>query len=294
MARMEIVNEITLRRYDSIIEPSLREIEEKFNISLTVHDLRGRLHKNDGTPLLPGRNQHQHICCIKKRYEKPGWNQRCNEDCFKQTEKTANKLRKPFTKICWKGIIELVVPIFYKDQHLLSILAGPFRHKHDIPENLKLPQWFYPEYKKLPLYDLSGLEKLSDLLRIVGLGMVEREKSEFDSNLSKGRKLQIYEFIKDHAHENINLTDLSKAMGISASRARHLVKEQTKRSFKSLLLEERMARASYLLQSTNYTLELIAENAGYSNCYYFSRAFKNYFGEPPGKFRKNYNTAIMG
>lgn len=285
---MEIIEQIHQAEYDSTIEPLLREIEHEFNVLLTIHDLKGRLRHGDGTPLLPGRNVHPHPCCCKERYVKSGWEQRCYEDCFRQTEWTANKIQMPFIKQCWKGLVELVVPIFHKGQHPLSILAGTFRQADGIPEDANLPEWFHKEYDKLPLWDFSQMERLSNVLRIIGRGMLERDEGGFYSSLQMGRKMQIYQFIKDRAHENITLVDLGRVMGISPSRVRHLVKELTKRNFKSLLEEERMLRASYLLQSTNHTLEIIAETVGFKNCYYFNRAFKNYFGEPPGRFQHNF------
>ena len=288
---MKIIRQIEQAEYDLTFENALREIEREFNIFLTIHDLRGRLHHSDGKPLLPGRNVHQHICCIKKRYERPGWNQKCSEDCFKQSEQTANRIQKPFIKLCWKGLVEMVVPVFVKEQHLLSILAGTFRHPNGIPEEANLPRWFHSEYAKLPPFDLHIMEELSKMLKIIGRGMLIRDENELSGSLQMGRKKQIYQFIKDHAHEKVTLTDLGQAIGISPSRARHLVKELTKHNFKVLLKEERMLRASYLLQSTNHTLDLIAEMVGFQNGYYFNRAFKNYFGESPGRFRRNHSQA---
>ena len=165
---MKIIRQIDRIEYESTFESSLKEIEREFDVFLTIHDLRGRLHNNDGSPLLPGRNVHQHVCCIKKRYELSSWNQRCNQDCSKQAEKTGNKLQKPFIKLCWKGLVELVVPIFVKEQHLLSILAGTFRHPDGITKEANLPKWFHVEYAKLPLFDPDMLEELSKVLEIIG------------------------------------------------------------------------------------------------------------------------------
>ena len=289
---MEVIGQITQSEYGLELEAALKKVEREFKIFLTIHDLRGRLHHGDGRPLLPGRNVHQHLCCMKNRYERSGWNLRCSADCFKQTEQTANKLQEPFIKLCWKGLVELVVPVFVEEQHLLSILAGTFRHPDGIPEEADMPKWFYREYSKLPLFDSNILEELSKVLKILGSGMITHAESKAGGGLQMGRKMQIYQFIKDHAHEKVTLSDLGRAIGISPSRVRHLVKELTNRNFKALLEEERMLRASYLLQSTNHTLELIAETVGFKNGYYFNRAFKNYFGQPPGRFRRDHFTNI--
>ena len=116
--------------------------------------------------------------------------------------------------------------------------------------------------------------------------MIMWKENSQNINQNTGRKAQIYQFIEDHAHENVSLADMGKVIGVSPSRARHLVRELTSRNFKSLLKEERMLRARYLLQSTNHTLESISETIGFENEYYFNRVFKNYFGIAPGKFRR--------
>jgi AraC-like DNA-binding protein len=283
---MQVIGEIIQSDYELIIEPSLQAVELEFGISLTIHDLRGRLHYGNGKPLLPGRNLHQHACCRRNRYKEPSWNLKCGDDCFTQTEQTANKLQSPFIKLCWKGVVELVVPIFLREQHLLSILAGTFRHPGGIPVAASLPKWFHTEYAKLPLLNVARFEELSNVLRVLGNGMIIWQDNKLNASLQSGRKIQIYQFIEDHAHENITLVHLGKALGVSPSRVRHLVKEETTRNFKSLLEEERMLRARYLLLSTNNTLEAIAETVGFKNGYYFNRAFKKYFGEPPGRFRR--------
>jgi AraC-like DNA-binding protein/ligand-binding sensor protein len=287
---MQLLEPISPSGFDLTIEPALQEVEREFGISLTIHDLKGRLRHSDGRPLLPGRNEHQHPCCSRMRYKEAGWNTRCGEDCFRQTEQTANKLQKPFLKLCWKGLAELVVPIFLREQHLLSILAGVFRHPTGIPEEAKLPEWFTSEYAKLPLFDAARLAKLSGVLKIVGQGMILGEESKLTPGAPADRKTQIYQFFEDYAREQVGVTDLGRQLGLSPSRARHLVKELTRHNFKSLLEEERMLRARNLLQSTNHPLSVIAETVGYKNGYYFNRAFKNYFGEPPGRFRRKLET----
>jgi AraC-like DNA-binding protein/ligand-binding sensor protein len=289
---MEVIRQIDKSEYGLALETALKKVEREFNVFLTIHDLRGRLHHSDGTPLLPGRNVHQHTCCLKNRYKILGWNQRCGEDCLNQSEQTADKLQKPFIKLCWKGLVELVVPIFVKEQHLLSILAGTFRHPNGISEEANLPEWFCAEYARLPLFDSEMLEELSTVLKIIGSGIMMREEISIRDGSRMTRKMQIYQFIREHAHEEVTLSDLAQAIGVSPSRVRHLVKELTKRNFKPLLKEERMLRASYLLQSTDYTLELIAETVGFKNVYYFNRVFKEFFGKSPGRFRRNHSSNV--
>ncbi|WP_372808865.1 PocR ligand-binding domain-containing protein, partial [Pontiella sp.] len=260
---MQLLAKIPAPRFDQSLEAALQDVERAFGIRLTIHDLKGRLRHPDGQPLLPGRNVHQHPCCRRMRYKEPGWNRRCYDDCFKQTEHTANTLQKPFVKRCWKGMAELLVPVFLRNQHLLSILAGVFRHPDGIPPETTLPDWFHREYAKLPLLDSAKLETLVSILQLIGRGILLGEENEQDRGGPTDRKAQIHQFFEDYAHKDVGVPDLARQLGVSPSRARHLVKELTNRNFKALLEEERMLRAGALLQAHNHPLKVVAETVGY-------------------------------
>ena len=49
---------------------------------------------------------------------------------------------------------------------------------------------------------------------------------------------------------------------------------------------ERMTRARNLLLSTEYPLKTIAQATGFSNEFYFSRCFRDFYGMPPGEYRR--------
>ncbi len=61
---------------------------------------------------------------------------------------------------------------------------------------------------------------------------------------------------------------------------------------KSYLLNWRMQKAKSLLQNTSNTMIDIAEMSGYSSEAAFSKAFKQFFGTPPGKFRRSEKVKI--
>ena len=89
----------------------LRAVEARYGIHLTLHDCRGLLCHADGRPFFPDRCMHMHPYCITGRFEMPGWNRRCHEECKLRVEANADRLRRPFLHHCWKGVTELVVPL---------------------------------------------------------------------------------------------------------------------------------------------------------------------------------------
>jgi AraC-like DNA-binding protein len=268
------------------IETAIRSVENAFNISVTVHDLHGRLRRDNGDPLLPGRNLHQHPCCIQDRFRESGWSSRCIHDCFSQAEIIAKSQAHPYIKICWKGLQELVVPIIHDSHHLLTLYAGVFRSKVSPPPEAPTQKWFRKLYSSLPaMPNKNELEHLQEMLEILGQGIVTVGMSPALNRKGSTRYSSLIKFISDNAHQQITLTDLAKHFHLSPSRTAHMVVELTGSSFQSLLLEERMVRARNLLLSTAQTQEEISNAVGFTNCYYFNRMFKKYFGTPPGRYR---------
>ena len=241
-------------------EAALRGIEKNFAVSLTLHDLYGRLSDSQGKPLLPGRHLHPHECCARGSYQNPQWNANCTRDCYQMAEHHAGRHPLPFLKCCWKGLWELVVPIIRHERHQMTFFAGVFRGSNPPPP--ALPPWFAAAYGHLPEIDSEKLKNLAQLLTFVGNGLLQDSETEELPGVDGGRREAIYRFIKNRAQENVRLEDLAKVLYVSVSRAGHLVKECTGRTFLMLLEEERMMRARNMLLSSDRKLEDIAASAG--------------------------------
>ena len=57
---------------------------------------------------------------------------------------------------------------------------------------------------------------------------------------------------------------------------------------KRYLLSLRMEQAREKLLHSDLPLEEIAEQTGYADRFHFSKAFRNFYGEPPASYRKKY------
>lgn len=277
-----IFSELKCNSFRSRHELALQAIEAKFNVGITIHDLCGKIGLAEpGSPLF-GRHLHPQECCRWGRQNIPGWNSRCVNNCFRETELYATKTQEAFLKECWTGLCELVVPIYYQKIHQLTIFAGVF--KGSGLHRPRLPETFEAIYQELPEPDREKLTGLAELLRTFGTGLLnELDNSE---NPGDNRLARIRRYIAAHAHESITLNDVARELFISESRTRHLITELAGRSFSELLEEVRMNRAKRLLLSSEQSLAGIAEAVGYSNVHYFSRRFVEYFGTPPGRYRR--------
>ena len=93
------------------------------------------------------------------------------------------------------------------------------------------------------------------------------------------------QFISEHyTNENLSLTEVSGAFGITPSYATRVFKQYTGRGIYETIQHERLTAAKGLLYS-NLTMKEIAEAVGYTSFLSMNRAFKKYEGSTPSQFK---------
>ena len=80
--------------------------------------------------------------------------------------------------------------------------------------------------------------------------------------------------------------ELAALVNLSASRFRHLFKEETGVSVGSYLRERRLERAELLLRTTFLTIKEVMSEAGMSSMSHFVSYFKKRYGVSPSGYRK--------
>lgn len=259
--------------------------EKVTGLTLTVHDHRGILADESGIPLIYGRQFHNNRYCLEGRYQNTvrGWDARCLGECAERIEAESTRDYSPYVHHCWKGAAELIVPILHNDTLCLILYAGVFRGKERPVEDRMVAL-----YEALPpIPEREDLRRFACLLRAFGLGLIELrlcgKKGRHELPL---RKARIWKYIEKHAHGDASMKGLAADLCLSVSRTRHLVTLDFGMSFQKLLLLERLNRTKCLLAGGDSTLKEIAAAVGWSNEYYLSRRFKQFFGIPPGAWRR--------
>lgn len=95
----------------------------------------------------------------------------------------------------------------------------------------------------------------------------------------------VLDYIDDH-YLGLTLSDLARHFGYNKNYLGNALKKTTGRTFQAILLEKRLSIASSLLLNTDYSIELIAEKAGFNSASYFFRQFKKKYNETPNAFRR--------
>jgi AraC family transcriptional regulator of arabinose operon len=86
--------------------------------------------------------------------------------------------------------------------------------------------------------------------------------------------------------------ELAALLNLSASRFRHLFKEEIGVSLGAYLRERRMERAELLLRTTFLSIKEVMSEAGMSSMSHFVSYFKRRYGVSPSGYRKQLATFV--
>jgi LacI family transcriptional regulator len=121
-------------------------------------------------------------------------------------------------------------------------------------------------------------------LLIAPVGIAARQSTDVaavnDPQLSRAVR-----FIREHACEGISVEDVLQAVPMSRSVLERRFKQVLARTPLDQILRVKIERAKGMLTTTDLSLALIAERAGFEHVEYFSVVFKRVVGETPGSYR---------
>ncbi len=99
------------------------------------------------------------------------------------------------------------------------------------------------------------------------------------------RKNEILSYIKNN-YRTATLVELGERLYLSVPYLSRIVKEYFGKSFKDLLIEERLSRAFEMFRDTDMPIGEAIRSVGYENESYFHREFKSKYGMTPLTVRK--------
>ena len=98
--------------------------------------------------------------------------------------------------------------------------------------------------------------------------------------------MEVLNYIDQHLDGKLTLPELAQMSCMSVPSFCKKFKEQTKMTVTQYINEKRVAYAATLLKQSKYSLEEVAELAGFSNANYLLRVFKKSTGKTIGQYRK--------
>ena len=105
---------------------------------------------------------------------------------------------------------------------------------------------------------------------------------------------QCRDYVRKHYREKIYLQDIADSLGISSSYLSRLFKKETGQCLQDFINEERVYRASNLLQFSDLSLSEIAQYVHFPSQSYFGSIFKKLKGMTPKEYRDRFKTREFG
>ena len=129
--------------------------------------------------------------------------------------------------------------------------------------------------------DFDKMEELRVQMFLDFCQEVARKRTETYSHLVRS----CCDYIQKHTHENICLRDLAKLCHYSERRLSWKFRQETGIPIVDYIHREKLEEARLLLLHSDYTINEIAGFLGYANQSYFTRKFKELYGETPRALR---------
>jgi AraC-like DNA-binding protein len=120
--------------------------------------------------------------------------------------------------------------------------------------------------------------------------LVLRHKEEFGHGETTVRERidKSIEFMKGHLRQPLTIATLAALVNLSRSHYTTLFRRVTGYAPLNYLNHLRMQRAVQLLNTTELSIKQISDQLGFSDQFYFSRAFRKMHNHSPSEHRRRY------
>ena len=88
-------------------------------------------------------------------------------------------------------------------------------------------------------------------------------------------------------YKEASLSDFAERNHVDIYTMSRMIKRNTGKNFKELLIEKKLSQACYLLKNTSLAVTDIAYSIGYENTSYFHRTFRALYHMSPRDYRLN-------
>jgi AraC-like DNA-binding protein len=122
------------------------------------------------------------------------------------------------------------------------------------------------------------------------MGLILRHKEEFWSGETSIRERMdsSIAFMQSHLRERLTIATLAALVNLSRSHYTTLFRRVTGYAPLAYLSHLRMQRAVQLLNTTDWSIKQISDHLGFSDQFYFSRAFRKMHNHSPSEHRQRY------
>ena len=266
-------------------EMALQSFEKVNNLTVTVHDLTKKL-----WPFLsPERFRHCSARCLAVKNTRD-W--ACHDFEIHRLRPAVAQFPDGRYHVCHAGLFEWVVPVVIDDRLGWILFAGQRQPKGAFQHLVRDARITTPAFtarngpppvtEEEAVYVLEALRQLRARLLQWHADFARRPPE----GEIVGRRLLIERYIFDHHGADASVAGLARQLGLSESRAIHLVREIFGRSYIKLVSEMRLRTAASLLRETAMPILDVCLSSGFQDLSHFHRFFRGRFGVTPLRYRR--------
>lgn len=265
-------------RFNQISEHNHPYIEMSYVYSGTIHEII-----NDKSILL---NQGDLIILdtnVKHKFEVAGYN-----DILINFMISPQYFHKHFFKTNYENniVTNFIIHTLYEthkynDYLLFKTAQHPYFHE--------LMLYMIIEQINTDLYSQQNINHylmilFNELIRIYDIQ--DKSHEELERSKKTYRFLEIKDYIEKN-FEDLTLQTAAEHFHFHPNYFSHYIKQMTGSNFKTLIMNERIKKASHLLLQTKMTIEDISYECGFTNLNSFYKTFKKTYHKTPKQFRNN-------
>lgn len=265
------------------------EIKTIFGQYYRLHGVRLSVFTTDGERLYPGADQRDCAYCRLVR-EGLGLDSRCVALDRRMIARSIRENRMIRYR-CHGGMEEAALPLNVDGKPIGCIMLGQFRregaetspYEPDGTESFgdsRLGEAF----RASPSFTEENIALLMNTYRFL-LGLIARER--MIRNRDYDPFMPLMEELEQDTAWNPSLKEAAAISGRSPSSLNRLIKKATGKTFKTFLIDTKLARAEeQFARHPEKTIAQIAAEEGYDDPLYFSRIYKRYRGVSPKQMRE--------
>ncbi len=137
--------------------------------------------------------------------------------------------------------------------------------------------------KKLPYYEAAKKLKIMDLLIHIYRYHQSEEVTTSELRTQTESVIKILKYIKAHYAEDITVTEIGHAVGLSVNYMCHCFRQETQTTIKKYINNLRCTEAKNLLSEGKISVTEAGMRCGFNNMSYFSKIYGSIMGELPSE-----------
>ena len=107
------------------------------------------------------------------------------------------------------------------------------------------------------------------------------------NDIAQHYAIQALNYIEQNYSKNISVEEIAASLKVSRKHLHSIFNKIFKTSPKKYLIYYRIEKACIRLKNSDQSIQETAESVGYSNQFYFAKAFKHLIGMTPSEYRKS-------